>query len=72
MSEIDSVPVLVPPAVGSKKTPIVQLAFCGSGLRQLLSTAKSEGLAVTPVIVNVAAPVFVIVTVWGKPDVPTY
>jgi hypothetical protein len=38
----------------------------------LLRTPKSAGPAVTAVIVSVASPVFVIVTVWGSPLVATY
>jgi hypothetical protein len=72
LSVIVSVPVLVPPTVGSKKTPIVQLEFTATGLLQLLNTPKSAGLAATPVIVRVAFPVFVTVTVCGSPLVPTY
>ena len=71
LSVILSVPVLVPPAVGLKKTPIVQFKPGATGLVQLLSTPKSAALAVTAVIVSVTLPVFVTVSVCGNPDVPT-
>jgi hypothetical protein len=72
LSVIESVPVLVPPVVGSKKTAMLQLAFGATGLAQLLITPKSAGLGVTAVIVSAALPVLVTVTVWGRPLVPTY
>jgi hypothetical protein len=72
LSVMESVPDLTPPAVGSKKTPMLQLAFVATGFRQLLMTAKSPGFAVTAVIVNVPVPVFVTVTLCGNPLVPTY
>jgi hypothetical protein len=71
-SVILNVPVLVPPAVGSKNTPIVQLEPTATGLLQLLRTPKSARLAVAPVMLRVAFPVFVTVTVCGRPLVPTY
>jgi hypothetical protein len=66
------VPVLVPVVVGSKKTPIEQLAPGATLLEHALSAPKSAGLAVTLVIVSVALPIFVSVTVCGRPEVPTY
>jgi hypothetical protein len=72
LSVIFSVPVLVPPAVGSKKTPIVQLEPTATGLLQLLSTPKSAALGVAAVTVRAALPVFVTVKVCGRPLVPTY
>lgn len=72
LSVIFSVPVLVPPAVGSKKTPIVQVFVSNTGLPQLLSTPKSAPLVVTAVTVRAALPVFVTVRVCGRPLVPTY
>lgn len=70
---IVNVPVLVPPALGSKKTPIVQLLGSTTGLVQLLMTPKFAGLAVTETIVRGAKLlVLVTVTVCGRPLVPTY
>lgn len=66
------VPVLVPLAVGSKKTPIEQLAPTGTLLPHALSTPKSAGLVVTLVIASASVPELVSVTVWGRPEVPTY
>jgi len=62
----------LPLAARSKKTPIWQLEPAARLLPQPLSCAKSEVLVVTPVILSVAVPVFVIVTFCGSPLVPTY
>jgi hypothetical protein len=70
-----NVPVLVPIAVGSKKTPIEQLEPAAKLLPQgvdVLTIPKSAGLAATFVIASVAVPVFVSVTVWGGPEFFTY
>jgi hypothetical protein len=70
-----NVPVLVPIAVGSKKTPIVQLEPAARLLPQgvdVLTMPKSAGLTATFVIASVAVPVFVSVTVWGGPECFTY
>lgn len=67
-----SVPVRVPVAVGSKKTPIEQLDPTATLLPQVLSGAKSAGAAITLVIASGAAPVLVNVTFCGRPEVPTY
>ena len=72
LSVIVTVPVRLPVAVGSKKTPIEQLEPAATLLPQELSTPKSLGLAVTPVIARVAVPLLVTVTVCGRPLVPTY
>jgi len=66
------VPVLVPVVVGSKNTPIEQLAPAATLLPQAFSAPKSAGLVATLLIVSVALPVFVTVTVCGSPAVPTY
>jgi hypothetical protein len=66
------VPDLEPVAVGSKKTPIEQLAPAATLLPQLLSTPKSATEVFTPPIVKVALPVFASVTVTGRPEVFTY
>jgi hypothetical protein len=62
LSLIVSVPALAPPAAGSKKTPTLQLAPTARLLPQELSTAKSPGLAVTPLMLSGTTPVFVRVT----------
>ena len=69
-----NVPVLVPLALGSKKTAMEQVAPSATLLPQELTAAKSlEGVAVTLLMEIVPLPVgFVKVTVWGKPEVPTY
>jgi hypothetical protein len=72
LSVTDKTPSLVPLVVGSKNTPIEQVAPGTTLFPQELSGAKSEGLAVTFVIVSTASPVFFSVTVCGKPEVPTY
>jgi hypothetical protein len=62
----------VPDAVGSKNTPIEQLEPTATLLPQALSGPKSAGLVATFVIVSGPLPVFVNVTLCGKPEVPTY
>jgi hypothetical protein len=62
LSLIVNVPVLVPLAVGSKKTPTAQLAPAARVLPQALSIPKSPGLAVTLVMLREALPLFVTVT----------
>jgi len=66
------VPALVPLAVGSKNTPMTQLAPAARLLPQALSVPKSDGLAVTPVMFSGEPPLFVSVTFCGRPEVPTY
>ena len=56
LSVIVRVPVLDPLAVGSKNTPIEQLAFTARLLPQLLRTPKSDGLAVTLVMLTDTVP----------------
>jgi hypothetical protein len=65
-------PDLVPVAVGSKKIPIEQLAPTATLLPHVLNSPKSGAVVFTAVIVRVAFPVFVNVTVCGRPEVPTY
>jgi hypothetical protein len=65
-------PFLVPLVVGSKNTPIEQLAPGLTLLPQALRGAKSDGLALTFVIVSTVSPVFFSVTDCGRPEVPTY
>lgn len=72
LSVTDKTPSLVPLVVGSKNTPIEQVAPGTTLFPQELSGAKSEGLAVTFVIVSTASPVFFSVTICGRPEVPTY
>ena len=52
-------PLLVPDAVGSKDTPIVQLPEGGKLPEQPLVAAKSVAVLVTVVMVSGATPVFV-------------
>ena len=66
------VPSRVPLVVGSKKTPMEQLAPGPRELPQVLSGAKSAGVAVTLTMVNGELPVLFSRTLWGRPDVPTY
>ena len=66
------IPFRVPLVVGSKKTPMEQLAPGARELPQALRGAKSPGVAVTLVMTSGALPVLFSMTVWGKPDVPTY
>jgi hypothetical protein len=66
------VPLRVPLVVGSKKTPIEQLAPAASVLPQVLSGAKSAGVAVTLLMTSAVLAGLVKVTDWGKPEVPTY
>jgi hypothetical protein len=66
-----NVPFIVPPCVGSKKTPIEQLTPGATLLLHPL-TAPKLGLAATLEIATVKVPLLVSVTVWGRPDVPTY
>lgn len=72
LSVIVRVPVLEPPTVGSKKTPMEQLEPTDKLLPHELSGPKSEGLAVTLAMIRGAAPVFISVTVCGRLLVPTY
>jgi hypothetical protein len=72
LSLIVSVPVLTPLATGSKKTPIAHLEPDERLLPHELIWPKSEGLVVTPVMISGTVPVFMSVTVCGKPLVPTY
>jgi len=72
LSVIVKVPVLVPLVVGSKKTPMEQLDAAPKLPPQALSGPKSPGVAVTLVMVNGEPPVFISVTVCGRPLVPTY
>ena len=72
LSVITRAPDLEPVAVGSKKTPIKQLAPAATLLPQLLSIPKSATEVFTPAIVKGALPVFVSVTVTGRPVVFTY
>jgi hypothetical protein len=65
-------PSLVPLVVGSKNTPMEQVAPGSTLFPQELSGAKSEGVAFTLAIVITASPVFFNVTVCGRPEVPTY
>ncbi len=65
------VPLIVPEAVGLKKTPIAQLIPGLTLLVQALSTPKSPGLAATLEMVTAVSPVLVKVTVVGRPEVPT-
>jgi hypothetical protein len=67
-----SVPVLTPLAAGSKKTPMAQLEPAERLLPHELSWPKSVGLVTTLVMISGAVPVFVSVTVCGRPLVPTY
>ena len=57
-----SIPFRVPPVVGSKKTPMEQLAPGPRELPQVLRGAKSEVLVVTLVIVIAALPVLFRIT----------
>jgi hypothetical protein len=72
LSVTDKTPFLGPLVVGSKNTPIEQVAPGTTLFPQELSGAKSEGLAFTFVIVITASPVFFNVTACGSPEVPTY
>jgi hypothetical protein len=72
LSVIVSVPDLVPPVVGSKNTPIWQLAPAARLLPHPLRFPKSEGLVAMFVIASAAVPVFIMVTFCGSPLVPTY
>lgn len=65
-------PPLEPLVVGSKKTPMEQLAPGATLFPQVLKGAKSLGLAVTLEMVSVVLLVFVRVTFCGSPEVPTY
>ena len=67
-----NVPVLVPLAVGSKKTPMEQLAPAAIIFPQVLRGAKSEGVAVTLVMTSGVAVALFRTTEWGSPEVPTY
>jgi hypothetical protein len=59
---IVKVPVLVPPAVGSKKTPMEQLEPAARLLPQVLSCPKSAGLVAMLVMLRGALPLFVTLT----------
>jgi hypothetical protein len=72
LSVIVSVAVRVPLAVGSKKTPIEQLAPATKLLPHEFSTPKSLELVATFEIVSAVLPALVTVTVCGSPLVPTY
>ena len=72
LSVIVMVPVRAPLAAGSKNTPIAQLDPGATLFPQEFNTPKSLGLAVTLVIARAAVPVLLSVTVWGRPEVPTY
>ena len=72
LSVTASVPALVPLVVGSKKTAIAQLAPTATLLPQAFTEPKSALLVPTLLMVSVAVPVLVRVTVWGRPEVPTY
>jgi hypothetical protein len=72
LSVIVNVPVRWPAAVGSKKTPMAQLAPGARVLPQALSEPKSAGLVATLLMVNGVAALFVTVTLCGSPLVPTY
>jgi hypothetical protein len=72
LSLIVKLPDLVPLAVGSKKTPIAQLEPAATVLPQAFSVPKSVALAVTLVMLRGALPLFITVTLCGRPDVPTY
>ena len=67
-----SEPVVAPAAVGSKNTPIEQVAPAATELPQALRTPKLAGLATTLVIVSATLPVLLTVTLCGRPLVPTY
>ena len=69
-----NVPVLVPLLLGSKKTAMEQVAPSATLFPQELSAAKSlEGAAVTLPREMLPLPAGLLnVTVWGKPEVPTY
>jgi hypothetical protein len=71
-SAMFSVPLVGPSALGSKNTPIEQLAPPARLLPQALSTPKAGELEVTLAIVTGPSPVLVAVTVCGSPEVPTY
>jgi len=70
LSEMLSVPVLVPAATGVKVTEMVQSAPALKVVGQVLVWEKSP-LAVMPEIVSVLLPVLVSVTVWAWLLVPT-
>jgi len=72
LSAIERVPFLVPPVVGSKKTPIEQELPTERLFPQALSEPKSVGLVVTEEIIRGLFPLLVNVTLWGSPEVPTY
>jgi hypothetical protein len=75
LSATVNVPVLVPIAVGSKKTPIEQFELAARLLPQVvcvLTMPKSAGLTATFVIASVAVPVFVSITVCVGPEFFTY
>ena len=69
-SEIERVPERAPKAVGVKVTLMVQLAPAASEAEQLLLCAKSP-LALMEEMFSDAVPVFVRVTGWAGPAVPT-
>jgi hypothetical protein len=62
LSLIVSVPVLAPLTVGSKNTPMAQLAPAARLLPQALSVPKSPGLAVVLVMLSGTSPLLVTVT----------
>jgi hypothetical protein len=71
LSTTVGVPFRVPPAVGSKNTPIEQLAPGASELPHVLRAAKSEGPTATLVIVMVVIVKLVSWAFCGRPEVPT-
>lgn len=72
LSVIVSVPALAPPTLGSKETPIEQLAPAAKLVPHALCTLKSEGLTVTFVMLRATVPEFVKVMFFGRPLFPTY
>ena len=66
-----SVPVLEPLAVGSKNTPIEQLAPTVKVVPQVFNWPKSAGLATMLAMLIATLPVLVSVTFCGSPLVPT-
>jgi hypothetical protein len=64
LSVIFRLPFVVPVAVGSKYTAIVQLAPAANVLGQPLTIPKSDGLMVTFAIVSVPLPELVSLTFW--------
>ena len=65
-------PLREPPCVGSKNTPIEQLDPEATVLPHVLSEPKSAVVVETFEIVMEEPLLLVSVTVWGRPEVPTY